>query len=59
MTDKLPNKHDDIRINLKQKHEVNYWTHTLGVSEMKLIEAVKAAGPLVKDVREYVSKGRA
>lgn len=58
MSDDLKNtgKQDDIRINVNQDHEVSYWTKELGVSEAKLREAVKAVGPLVKDVKKYLGK---
>lgn len=49
-------KGDDIRINVNQQHELNYWTKELGVTEERLREAVKAVGPMVADVRKYLSK---
>ena len=45
---------DDTRINLNQPHEVTYWTNTLGVTESKLREAVRAVGVMVRDVRKYL-----
>lgn len=47
---------DDSRININQPHEVAYWTRTLGVTEAKLKEAVRAVGVMVKDVRKYLGK---
>lgn len=47
-------KGDDIRINVKQAHEVTYWCGELGVTPAKLKEAVAAVGPMVKDVRKYL-----
>lgn len=56
MTDDLKNtgKQDDIRINVNQDHEVAYWTKALNVSADKLKAAVKAVGPLVKDVKKHL-----
>jgi hypothetical protein len=58
MPDNLKNtgKQDDSRINVNQDHEVTYWTKELGVTAEKLREAVKAVGPMVKDVRKYLDK---
>lgn len=50
----LTGKQDDIRININQQHEVSYWTRTLGVSEARLRQAHKAAGPLVKNIRTWL-----
>ena len=47
---------DDKRININQPHEVQYWTKTLGVTEAKLSAAVKAAGPMVADVKKNLGK---
>jgi len=58
MPDDLKNrgKGDDSRININQIHEVAYWTKTLNVTAGKLAEAVKAVGPMVKDVKRYLGK---
>ena len=55
MTDNLQSieKHDDLRINMKKKYEVNYWTNNFAISESKLREAVKKVGPIVKDLRRF------
>lgn len=42
---------DAQRISLKEPHEVAYWTKELGISKAQLEAAVKAAGPMAKDVR--------
>lgn len=49
-------KQDDIRINVNQAHEVTYWTKKFGVSEAKLKAAVKAVGPMAKNVKKYLGK---
>lgn len=36
--------------------DVRYWTGHYGCSEARLAAAVEAAGPLAKDVREYIAK---
>lgn len=47
---------DDSRINIMQTLEVTYWTETLGVTADQLKDAVKAVGPMVKDVKQYLKK---
>jgi hypothetical protein len=49
---------DDARINVEQDHEVQYWADKFGVSREEIRRAVKAAGPMVKDVRERLGAGR-
>jgi Protein of unknown function (DUF3606) len=47
---------DPNKINLKQDHEVSYWTGFLGVSKDVLQRAVRAVGPMVKDVRKWLQE---
>lgn len=47
---------DRDRINTSEDHEIQYWTKALGISKSKLEDAVKAVGPMAKDVRAYLSK---
>jgi hypothetical protein len=48
-------KLDDIKINMKQDHEVQYWTRKWGITDLQLETAVKAAGTsVVKHVEEYL-----
>jgi hypothetical protein len=49
---------DRTRINPEQKHEVQYWTNKLGVSEDKLREATKAVGNSAEKVEEYLKKNK-
>jgi Protein of unknown function (DUF3606) len=53
---KQTGKADDQRINLEQDHEVSYWSKELGVSRDELRNAVQQAGPLVKNVRQHLSR---
>jgi hypothetical protein len=55
---KQTGKPDDARINVEQDHEVQYWADKFGVSRDEIRRAVKAAGPMVKDVRERLGAGR-
>jgi hypothetical protein len=48
-------KGDDSRINVGQTHEINYWTKQLNISPDRLKKAVAAAGPMVKDVKKWLS----
>ncbi|HLA53589.1 MAG TPA: DUF3606 domain-containing protein [Flavitalea sp.] len=56
MADDLSNtgKQDDIRINVNQPWELRDWSQKLGCTEAKLKEAVKAVGPMVKDVKVWL-----
>ena len=46
---------DDIKINIKQDHEVQYWSRKWGISPLQLESAVKNAGSNVaKNVEEYL-----
>jgi hypothetical protein len=47
---------DDQRINVDQDHELNYWSRELGVSREELRSAVQQAGPMVRDVRQHLSR---
>jgi hypothetical protein len=48
----------DDRIDVEQPDEVRYWSKTFGVTEDEIRAAVKAAGPMLKDVREKLAKNR-
>jgi hypothetical protein len=58
MADDLKNtgKADDIRINVNQAHEVQYWTKKFGCTEIELRAAVRAVGVMVKDVQAHLKK---
>ncbi|WKK15945.1 DUF3606 domain-containing protein [Achromobacter insolitus] len=58
MSDDLKNRgpQDRSRINVKEDHELRYWSKELGVSEDQLRESVKAAGVSVEAVRKYLGK---
>jgi hypothetical protein len=47
---------DRSRINVGEDYEVEYWTDDLGVTRDRLREAVKAVGPSVEAVREYLGQ---
>ncbi len=47
---------DDIRINTHQPHEVTYCTNELNITPEVLEKAVSEAGPMVKNVREWLTK---
>ncbi|MCK7555803.1 DUF3606 domain-containing protein [Chitinophaga sedimenti] len=58
MADDLKNtgKQDDIRINVNQSWELKDWCQKLGVTPDQLREAVKAVGPLAKNVKAYFAR---
>ena len=47
---------DAKRINMSEDYEVRTWTKHFGVTKEKLAEAVKAAGPMVKDVEAWFKR---
>ena len=49
-------KPDSEQININEEYEVAYWTDALGISKDELIKAVEAAGPWVKEVKEYLRR---
>ena len=58
MHDDLKNttKGEDEHINIILQDEINYWTKELNVSSIGLVYAVTAVGPMVKDVRKWLSE---
>ena len=47
---------DDVRINVNEAYEVQYWATKLGVTSEELHDAVAAVGPMVVDVRRELGK---
>jgi hypothetical protein len=41
---------DAQRVNMSEDYEVRYWTEKFGVTKDQLAAAVKAVGPMAKDV---------
>ncbi len=56
MSDNLQNRgpQDRSSINVHEKWEVDYWTRELGITEEQLVEAVMAAGPAIKNVKQHL-----
>lgn len=56
MADDLKNRGepDRSRVNLKEAHEVQYWSRKFGVPAEQLRTAVKAAGPQASDVEKHL-----
>lgn len=50
-------KQDRDRIALSQKHEVAYAAKSMGTTEAEVRAAVKAVGPMRKDVAKAIKKG--
>lgn len=46
-------KADDIRINVRQRWEVAYWTRKFKCSPAELRAAVREAGPMARNVQRY------
>lgn len=57
MSDDLSNRGagDRARINLRERHEVVYWTDAFGCTEGELRAAVERVGVMAKDVRQYLT----
>lgn len=47
---------DPTKININQKWEIEYWCDRFHCSERMLREAVRAVGPMVKDVKEWLKQ---
>ncbi|KKQ05060.1 MAG: hypothetical protein US15_C0036G0007 [Candidatus Moranbacteria bacterium GW2011_GWF1_36_4] len=54
LTKKRPQ--DSSKISTSEDWEVDYWTKTLGCTKQELINAVKAVGNLVVDVKKHLGK---
>lgn len=50
----LKSPQDSNLISLKEDWEVKYWSTSLGISVLDLVEAVKKAGHSVKAVKKYL-----
>ena len=50
------NSQDRKRINIHERHEITYWTKTLGVSADELRNAVKEVGTSAEKVRDFLEK---
>jgi hypothetical protein len=47
---------DRNRVNVHEDYEVRHWTQKFGCTAEQLRAAVKAVGPMVKDVEQYLRK---
>jgi hypothetical protein len=47
---------DRLRINVNEKHELDYWTKEFGVSEPRLRELVHVYGVMAADIRKALGK---
>lgn len=47
---------DRDRINVNEDYELRDWSEKFGVSKDELKAAVKAVGPMAKDVEAYLKK---
>jgi hypothetical protein len=52
LTKKRPE--DSSKVNINEPYEVNYWTDRFKISKAKLIEAVKAVGPMVANIEVWL-----
>ena len=50
-------RYEDIKINIKQDHEVQYWSRKWGISALQLEVAIKGSGSTIaRDVEDYLRK---
>jgi len=54
---KDPGPHDGYYVNIRQEHEIRYWTKRFGVTEERLREAVKKVGVTVDAVAAELKVG--
>ena len=47
---------DRSRINVNEAYEVAYWAKEFGCTDAQLRDAVKAVGPMVDEVRQYLGR---
>jgi predicted DNA-binding protein YlxM (UPF0122 family) len=47
---------DRLRINVNEDYELRDWAKKYGVTRDQLKDAVKAVGPMAKDVEAYLKK---
>jgi hypothetical protein len=47
---------DRLRINVNEKHELDYWTKELDVSEARLRQLVHNHGDMAADIRAALGK---
>jgi hypothetical protein len=52
----LTGQADRLRINMNEVYEVRYWTQRWNVSREELVDAVRSAGVMVKDVVKRLGK---
>jgi hypothetical protein len=46
---------DEIKINIDEQWELEWWPWRLGISRKELISAVKSVGPDLNQVKKYIS----
>lgn len=44
------------RVVLRNKEQVDFWTQELSITESMLRQAIQAAGPILKDLREFLGQ---
>lgn len=44
------------RVVLRNKEQIDFWTQELSVTESMLRQAIQAAGPILKDLREHLGQ---
>lgn len=44
------------RVVLRNQEQIDFWTQELSVTETMLRQAINAAGPILKDIREHLGQ---
>ncbi|MEL1255236.1 DUF3606 domain-containing protein [Flavobacterium sp. DGU38] len=55
-TNSTAQKNDDLRINISQMYELQYWSQKLSVTTVELRQAVKAVGYNLNEITTYLTK---
>ena len=56
-TMQTPTRYQDLKINIRQDHEVQYWSRKWGISALQLESAIKASGTNVaREVEAFLRK---
>jgi hypothetical protein len=54
----ITGKQDDVRININQDYELEYWAKKMNVSKEKIKTAVAAVGTRVADIQNWLKNNQ-
>ncbi len=56
MNNEIKLRHQELRIDVKESWDLNYWCGELNVRAEELKEIIKIVGPSVSEIRLYLAK---